>query len=40
MGAASCDLCAHYVYDEEDDFLAFLPQNQKKDIQDNHHNHF
>ena len=20
MGAASCDLCAHYVYDEEDDF--------------------
>ena len=19
MGAASCDLCAHYVYDEEDD---------------------
>ena len=20
MGASSCDLCAHYVYDDEDDF--------------------
>ena len=24
MGASSCDLCAHYVYDDEDDYARFI----------------
>ena len=32
MGASSCDLCAHYVYDDEDDFSECMVNMDEDDM--------
>ena len=34
MGASSCDLCAHYVYDDEDDFSECMVNMDEDDTKE------